>query len=32
VAGNQRSGMPKGFDRMTIVGEAFELVSAAGGP
>jgi D-alanyl-D-alanine carboxypeptidase len=27
VAGNQRSGMPKGFDRMTIVGEAFEFVT-----
>ncbi|MGH2631655.1 MAG: serine hydrolase domain-containing protein [Actinomycetota bacterium] len=28
VAGNQRSGMPKGFDRMSIVGEAFELAGA----
>jgi D-alanyl-D-alanine carboxypeptidase len=27
VAGNQRSGMPKGFDRMTIVARAFELLS-----
>jgi D-alanyl-D-alanine carboxypeptidase len=31
VAGNQRSGMPKRFDRMAILGEAFELVSAARG-
>ena len=28
VAGNQRSGMPDGFDRMAILGEAFELVGA----
>ena len=27
VAGNQRSGMPKGFDRMAILGEAFELAT-----
>jgi len=25
VAGNQRSGMPKSFDRMAILGQAFEL-------
>jgi D-alanyl-D-alanine carboxypeptidase len=28
VAGHQRSGMPAGFDRMTVVGEAFELMRA----
>lgn len=29
VAGNQRSGMPDGFSRTTIVAEAFELVSGS---
>ena len=29
VAGHQHSGMPDGFSRMAILGEAFELVTAA---
>ena len=29
VAGHQRSGMPDGFSRMAILGDAFELVTAA---
>ncbi len=28
VAGHQCSGMPDGFSRMAILGEAFELVTA----
>jgi hypothetical protein len=28
VAGHQRSDMPREFDRMAIVGEAFQLVIA----
>jgi D-alanyl-D-alanine carboxypeptidase len=29
VAGHQRSNMPRGFDRMAIVGEAFEVLRSA---
>ena len=29
VAGHQRSDMPEEFDRMAIVGEAFELVTSS---
>ena len=28
VAGHQRSNMPRGFDRMAIVGEAYEIVTS----